>query len=73
LPVIVDGVHIIVFLSFSFNIILMLDEPRTTKEGITDYFVNFLKNKPQGIIKDGVTLSGPVRALVQHSIFWVDL
>jgi uncharacterized protein (TIGR02246 family) len=35
------------------------DEPRTTKEGITDYFINFLKNKPQGVILDGVTLSGP--------------
>jgi hypothetical protein len=38
-----------------------VDEPRTTKEGITDYFVNFLKNKPQGVITDGITLSGPVR------------
>jgi hypothetical protein len=35
------------------------DEPRTTKEGITNYFVNFLKNQPQGVILDGVTLSGP--------------
>jgi hypothetical protein len=43
------------------NVSLIVDEPRTTKEGITDYFVNFLKNKPQGVITDGVTLSGPVR------------
>lgn len=35
------------------------DAPRTTREGITDYFTSFLKNKPQGVISDGVTLSGP--------------
>lgn len=34
------------------------DTPRSTKESITDYFVSFLKNKPQGIITEGVTLSG---------------
>jgi hypothetical protein len=42
---------------------VMTDEPRTTKEGIIDYFVNFLKNKPQGVITDGITLSGSVRTL----------
>ena len=33
------------------------DEARTTPEGIEDYFTNFLKSKPQGIIKSGVTIS----------------
>ncbi len=47
---------------FSKNAILLptvSDEPRTTREGITDYFESFLKNKPQGVIRSGVTLSGP--------------
>lgn len=35
------------------------DEPRKTREGITDYFVSFLKNQPQGVITSGVTFSGP--------------
>lgn len=34
------------------------DVPRMTKESITDYFVNFLKLKPQGVITDGMTRSG---------------
>jgi uncharacterized protein (TIGR02246 family) len=35
------------------------NEPRTTREGITDYFASFLKNKPQGTIRSGSTMSGP--------------
>jgi hypothetical protein len=49
--------------SFAFCVCVafaFLDEPRTTKEGITEYFVKFLQNKPQGVITDGITLSGPV-------------
>jgi hypothetical protein len=30
------------------------DEPRTSEERITEYFVNFLKNKPQGLITQGM-------------------
>mmetsp|Transcript_26828 Transcript_26828/g.63985 ORF Transcript_26828/g.63985 Transcript_26828/m.63985 type:complete len:633 (-) Transcript_26828:67-1965(-) len=46
---------------YSKNAILLptvSDTPRTTKESITDYFVNFLKNKPQGVITEGQILSG---------------
>ena len=35
------------------------DEPRTTKEGITDYFVNFLQKQPQGVIKEGMVRAWP--------------
>jgi hypothetical protein len=35
------------------------DEPRATKEGITDYFVNFLQKQPQGVIKEGMVRAGP--------------
>lgn len=34
------------------------DEPRTTKPAIIDYFTNFLKSKPQGVITDGNVLVG---------------
>lgn len=34
------------------------DTPRTTKETITDYFVNFLQRKPQGRILEGLVQSG---------------
>mmetsp|Transcript_52923 Transcript_52923/g.128362 ORF Transcript_52923/g.128362 Transcript_52923/m.128362 type:complete len:624 (+) Transcript_52923:209-2080(+) len=46
---------------YSKNAILLptvSDTPRTTEESITDYFVSFLKNEPQGVIKEGVTLAG---------------
>ncbi len=46
---------------FSKNAVLLptvSDTPRMTKEAITDYFETFLKIKPQGVIKEGVTLSG---------------
>jgi uncharacterized protein (TIGR02246 family) len=46
---------------YSKNAILLptvSDTPRMTKEQITDYFVNFLKMKPQGVITQGVTVSG---------------
>jgi len=33
------------------------DTPRTTPEAIEDYFVHFLKSKPQGVIESGVTIS----------------
>jgi uncharacterized protein (TIGR02246 family) len=33
------------------------DTPRTTPEAIEDYFVHFLKSKPQGVIEEGVTIS----------------
>jgi hypothetical protein len=32
--------------------------PRYTPADITDYFVDFLKREPQGVIKDGVILTG---------------
>jgi uncharacterized protein (TIGR02246 family) len=47
---------------YSKNAILLptvSDTPRKTKEAITDYFVSFLKNKPQGVITQGVTIGGP--------------
>lgn len=47
---------------YSRNAILLptvSDEPRTTAAGITDYFTDFLKNRPQGVIREGVTLAGP--------------
>jgi uncharacterized protein (TIGR02246 family) len=47
---------------YSKNAILLptvSDTPRKTKESITDYFVSFLKNQPQGVITQGVTFSGP--------------
>jgi uncharacterized protein (TIGR02246 family) len=47
---------------YSKNAILLptvSDTPRKTNEAITDYFVSFLKNQPQGVIKEGVTISGP--------------
>ena len=34
------------------------DVPRTTKPAIIDYFTNFLKMKPQGVITDGNVLVG---------------
>ena len=34
------------------------DTARTTPEAIEDYFVHFLKSKPQGVIESGVTISG---------------
>jgi hypothetical protein len=37
----------------------MADEPRTTKERITDYFTSFLKNEPRGVITRGMVRSGP--------------
>ncbi|KAG7344778.1 calcium/calmodulin dependent protein kinase II association-domain containing protein [Nitzschia inconspicua] len=46
---------------YSKNAILLptvSDTPRKTKESITDYFVSFLKNKPQGVITQGVTMAG---------------
>jgi uncharacterized protein (TIGR02246 family) len=46
---------------YSKNAILLptvSDTPRKTKEEITDYFESFLKIKPQGVITQGVTLSG---------------
>lgn len=52
----------IVAARYSKNAILLptvSDKPRKTKEAITDYFASFLKNKPQGVITQGVTLSGP--------------
>jgi hypothetical protein len=36
------------------------DEPRTSNEGITDYFVNFLQKKPQGQILEGMVRAGDV-------------
>ena len=47
---------------YSKNAILLptvSDTPRKTNEAITDYFVSFLKNKPQGVITQGVTIGGP--------------
>ena len=46
---------------YSKNAILLptvSDTPRTTPEAIEDYFVHFLKSKPQGVIEEGVTISG---------------
>ncbi len=46
---------------YSKNAILLptvSDEPRTTREGIKNYFVDFLKKQPQGVINEGVTLTG---------------
>ena len=34
------------------------DKPRTDHEGLVDYFTNFLKNKPQGVIKSGMVRTG---------------
>lgn len=34
------------------------DEPRMTKETITDYFVSFLTKEPQGVILEGIIRSG---------------
>ncbi|KAG7344777.1 signal peptide protein [Nitzschia inconspicua] len=34
------------------------DEPRMDEASITDYFVTFLKSKPQGVITDGVITCG---------------
>jgi uncharacterized protein (TIGR02246 family) len=45
---------------YSKNAILLptvSDEARTTPEGILDYFTNFLKSKPQGVIISGVTIA----------------
>jgi len=33
------------------------DTPRTTREGIEDYFLQFLKSKPSGVIVEGITIS----------------
>lgn len=33
------------------------DTPRTTPEAIEDYFAQFLKSQPQGVIESGVTIS----------------
>jgi uncharacterized protein (TIGR02246 family) len=35
------------------------DTPRKTKASIEAYFVDFLKKKPQGVITDGVIVTGP--------------
>merc|ERR1712176_294021 len=48
------------------------DEPRTTAEKIEDYFVDFLKKKPQGVVLSQISLSRTVsvRMLVYMSSLW---
>jgi hypothetical protein len=42
------------FPRFPFYYSLLIDEPRTDAASITDYFVNFLKIQPQGVIIQGM-------------------